>query len=171
MQPLGRKDVLARVLRRSSEIGPFGEIGRVHNERLALPAAGRVAGKPLDLWSGMGAAVHVNDANCVHEFVANHNLITSLQDLKVRVIGRWQHRWPDMSPRDTSLGQRPALRAVDVRGGALCRLLMRQTALPVSCQRRQLPVTRLDEQRGSQVLLLGVVLSLPDRIVVMNVVL
>ena len=62
------------------------------------------------------------------------------------------------------------LLALMFRGRALGRLLLREARLALRGQRRELAVARLEDQRRAPVRDLGVVLRLPDRVVVVDVV-
>src|SRR2546428_8140992 len=87
------------------------------------------------------------------------------------VVGRGRHRRSDGPPVKAPFGQRAALRAfgglprpprsLETGRRALCRLRR---------QRRDSSVARIDNERRSPVRLLDVVLALPDRVVVMDVV-
>ena len=165
------RDVLPRRRRRPAEVRLVGEVGGVDDERVAFPASARMPGQILRSPTGMRAPIEGDDADVVHHLVADDDGVARLQDLEVGVVGRRDHRRPDVAPADAALGQRSRLRAVgdarpgaigDPRGLALSRL---------GSQRRQLPVARIGDERRAQPNVLRIVLILPDGIVVVDVVL
>jgi hypothetical protein len=106
----------------------------------------------------------------VNHLVAYDHVAGPLEDIEVGVIARRRHRRTVVAPRDAALAERPRFVAVGDAIEGACLRRQRPAARLVG-QRRQLAVRRIDDERRSQRRdAFLVVLALPDRVVVMDVV-
>ena len=75
------------------------------DQRVAFPSAARVAEEHADVLRNMRRVVDGDDADAVHDLVADHELRLRLDDLQVRLIGRADHRRAFVAPRDATLAE------------------------------------------------------------------
>ena len=75
-----------QVLARSSELALLREIRRLDDQRVAFPAASRVAVPELDVLVHVRTAVHRDDARIVRHLAEEHHALRRLDDLVVVVV-------------------------------------------------------------------------------------
>ena len=138
-----------QVLARASEAGLVGEVGRVDDQRVALPPADGVA-EPFPDRLRQVLAVHPDDARVVHHLGEDQHGILGLHDLVQVVVEHGQHRRPGRrpEPEQAPLAERTALHVV-VGGRSLEAgiVLLRVGGRPRECGRRE-PLPRLRRHRG-----------------------
>src|SRR5258707_1084361 len=133
----------------SSEVSLIGEIGCVDDQRIALPAATRVAHQLADVWPQVRTAVQRYDAGVVDLLLENRHVSGTLLKLDIAVVGLGKHGRSLARHQDTTLAQRPAFRSIE---GAtpFPRLGARRRSLPrLRRQRRNSPIRRIHNQRSS----------------------
>src|SRR5262249_41112076 len=102
-EPLDHMEILARALK----LRLVGEVGRVDDERVALPMPDRISHPALDLFRQVLSA-HADDPRIVDHLVEDHHRVTRLHDLLqivVEVIGQrgWSRRRTE--PEQTPLSE------------------------------------------------------------------
>ena len=107
--PARARVALDRLSRSASTPGSRCEIRRLDHERVAFPAAARVAVQLPDGRGQMRLAVHRHDARVVDHLLENHDGLRRLHDLHVAVVSRARAR---RAVRNAALRQRPILRAI-----------------------------------------------------------
>src|SRR5712671_5414604 len=114
----------------SSEVSLIGEIRCVDNQRIALPAATRVAHQLADVWPQVRTPVQRYDASVVDLLLEDRYVSGTLLKLNITVVGLGKH-WRSLARhQDTTLAQRPAFRSIEgatlfPRLGARRRYLLR----------------------------------------------
>ena len=83
---------------RSLERGPVGEIRRVDDERVALPAAARVAGPLPDVFRDVRPPVGRDQTRRGCQLPDHQDVARRLDDLQHVVVGRRQHGWTFVRP-------------------------------------------------------------------------
>ena len=141
-----------QILARSAEVRPVGEVRRVDDQRVALPAAARVAHPRAEARGEMRTAVERNDARVVDHLGEEQSRSSGVCTIwRLLLYGTGQHHFRQAA-RDAALHQAPVLvgvgRPVRSGGGAA----RGRALLPLRRQRRDLAVRRIDDQRGARVL-------------------
>src|SRR6266704_369761 len=75
----------------SSEVSLIGEIRCVDDQRIALPAAARVAHQLADVWPQVRTPVQGYDANVVDLLLENRHVSGTLLKLNIAVVGLGEH--------------------------------------------------------------------------------
>src|SRR5579859_346993 len=120
----------------------------------------------------MRAAIERNHPSAVNHLMRDDQGAIVLEDLKIRVIGRSDHRWTLGSPCDATFRQAHALCAYRSFPAQLALCKLHGVLLAFRIQRRKPSVWWIEDQRSSMVGdALEVALVLPGPIIVMNVVL
>ncbi|MQA28451.1 MAG: transposase [Luteitalea sp.] len=82
-----------------------GEVGRLDDEGLTLPAAARIPGPLADRRWQVGAPIERDDADVVDHLVQQHHILGGLQHLHVRVVAPAGHRWAGVEADDAAYAQ------------------------------------------------------------------
>src|SRR5439155_7949506 len=133
----------------SSEVSFIGKISCVDDQRIALPAATRVAHPLADVWPQVGTPVQGYDASVVDFLLENRHVSRTLLKLNITVVGLGKHRRSLARHQDTTLTQRPAFRSIEGATPFPC-LGARRRSLPrLRRQRRNSPIRWIHNQRSS----------------------
>jgi hypothetical protein len=106
--------------------------------------AAPIAALQVDVRADMRSAVERNDTNAMHQLVADHHGIAALKDLQVVVVGRAEHRWAFVPPRDAALAERSVLDGVGRASAACFGRTCGRSFLSVRRQRRYPAICRLE---------------------------
>ena len=125
--------------------GAIGEVGRLDDERVALPVATRIAHQLLDAAADVRTAVERDDARVVHHLVGDDDRVGRLYDSRAVAV---DHRQPRtcQAARDAAVVVVEVLdgvegtHAVGTRDGAARACFRRE--------RRDPAVRRIDDERG-----------------------
>src|SRR5437899_6912189 len=98
---------------RPRERSPICKIGRIDDQRVALPAADRVAHPLADVLWQMRTPVEANDAGIVDLLGFDDDISGTLCDPEIAVVARGQQRRSHIIANHTTRAQRPVLGAVE----------------------------------------------------------
>ncbi len=119
------------------------EVDCLDDERVAFPAAARVAG-PL-AQRGMRSAVGRDDAGVVHHLVDDHHVSGGLHNLQVVVVGARGHRRTGIEADEAAVGESPVLVRVAEAGVRSLRPFCVPAARGLG--ERNCPVRGIDNER------------------------
>src|SRR5260370_955526 len=119
----------AQVLVRSPEVTLGRIIGRVDDQRIALPVTDGITEQLPEVLPDVRAPIQRNDTGVVDRLHENRNGVASLEDLEVAVVRRLN---PGRAECDAAFGQAPVFRTIKAtrRGGPSFLRLGRQPGNP-----------------------------------------
>src|SRR4051812_15258775 len=164
-EPLGHLQVLGR----AAERGAIGEVGRLDDQGVAVPARARVAKEGADRRADVRPAIERRDARHRHHLGNNHELAGRLHELKVVVVAGRQQRRAVVRPVDAALGDAAGLRRIVLSDAAPRRLAILRALAAFFVDGRNPAVGRRDDRRPQRGHALRSLLRHPDRIVVVGV--
>ena len=112
------------------------EVDRLDHERVALPAAARVADPAWE--RAMRAAIKRDDPCLVNHLGLKNDVVARLDDLHIVVVRARDHRRPGVEPEEAPVGEAEGLGRVEAAGAP--------AAAPCAAQ-RDAAVGRIDDER------------------------
>ena len=110
--------------------------------------AARVSFPLADILWKMRTPIEGNDAGVMNHFDENRHVAGTLHDSNIVVVGSGKHGRSSGCPDDAALRQRPVFRTVEFMS-AIRRLSFGLPLAACRCQRRNLSIRRIDDQRSS----------------------